>query len=93
MMEFEVRHWMSNSEAGIEDRGHNGIGNLFYGSKGYLAVDSYVSYKSWLGREQAPGPARREGGDHFANWLEAIRTPQAGNPALLKSKKARFRPR
>jgi len=74
LMEFEVRHWMTNSEAGIEDRQHNGIGNLFYGSKGYLAVDSYVSYKSWLGREQAPGPARREGGDHYANWLDAVRT-------------------
>jgi predicted dehydrogenase len=74
MMECEVRHWMTNSEAGIEDRGHNSVGNVFYGSKGYLAVDSYASYKSWLGREQAPGPSRREGGDHFANWLDAVRT-------------------
>jgi predicted dehydrogenase len=74
MMELDVRHWMTNGEAGIEDRGHNGIGNLFYGSKGYLAVDSYSSYKSWLGREQSPGPARQEGGDHFANWLDAVRT-------------------
>jgi len=74
MMEFEVRHWMTNGEAGIEDSSHNGIGNLFYGSKGYLAVDSYTSYKSWLGREQTPGPARQEGGDHYANWLDAVRT-------------------
>ena len=74
MMECEVRHWMTNNEAGIEDRGHNSVGNLFYGSKGYLAVDSYSSYKSWLGREQTPGPARQAGGDHFANWLDAVRT-------------------
>ncbi len=37
-------------------------------------MDSYASYKSWLGREQTPGPERREGGDHFANWLDAVRT-------------------
>jgi len=74
MMEFELRHWMTNGEATIEERSRNAIGNLFYGSKGYLAVDSYSSYKSWLGREQAPGPARSEGGDHFANWLDAVRT-------------------
>ncbi|MGO9010171.1 MAG: Gfo/Idh/MocA family protein [Bryobacteraceae bacterium] len=74
MMECEVRHWITNGEATVEDRGHNAIGNLFYGSKGYLAVDSYASYKSWLGREQTPGPERREGGDHFANWLDAVRT-------------------
>ena len=74
MMECEVRHWITNGEAGVEDRGHNSVGNVFYGSKGYLAVDSYSSYKSWLGREQAPGPSRHEGGDHFANWLDAVRS-------------------
>jgi predicted dehydrogenase len=76
MLEFEARHWMTNGEAAIEDRQHNAIGNLFYGSKGYLAVDSYTSYKSWMGREQEPGPARQTGGDHYANWIEAIRTRQ-----------------
>jgi len=74
MLEFEVRHWMSNGEATVTDRSHNAIGNLFYGSKGYLAVDSYSSYKSWLGKEQAPGPARNEGGDHFLNFIEAVRS-------------------
>ncbi len=74
MMECEVRNWITNAEAGIEDRSHNSVGNVFYGSKGYLAVDTYASYKSWLGPEQTPGPARREGGDHFANWLDAVRT-------------------
>ena len=34
---------------------------MFYGSKGYLAVDSYTSYKTWLGREQTPGPAAQRG--------------------------------
>jgi predicted dehydrogenase len=74
MMEFEVRHWMSNGEATVHERGNNAIGNLFYGSKGYLAVDSYSSYKTWLGREQKPGPEKKEGGDHYLNFLEAVRT-------------------
>ena len=55
-------------------RALNSIGNLFYGSKGYLAVDSYSSYKSWLGPQEEPGPADNKGGDHFANFFEAVRT-------------------
>jgi predicted dehydrogenase len=75
MMEFEVRHWMTNQEATIKEaKGTNAIGNLFYGPKGYLAVDSYSSYHSWLGREQQPGPENRQGGSHFANFFEAVRT-------------------
>jgi len=103
MLQFEVRHWMTNGEASVAPpvarrqqtgatapppdtdgpapaagRGprvnSDSIGNLFYGSKGYLAVDSYSSYKSWLGREQTPGPARNEGGDHFLNFIEAVRS-------------------
>ncbi len=113
MMEFEVRHWLSNPEASIgvprtgppgpgdepaaeaagqlpggAGRGETAgdglggpravssdrIGNLFYGSKGYLAVDSYQSYKSWLGRTGAPGPSGNRGGDHMLNFIEAVRS-------------------
>ena len=63
MMVFEVRHWMSNHEAGIGEHGKkkdpNTIGNLFYGSKGYLAIDGYTEYQTWLGKEQEPGPDGR----------------------------------
>jgi predicted dehydrogenase len=76
MMEFEVRHWMTNGEATVHDRGNNAIGDLFYGSKGYLAVDSYASYKTWMGKEQTPGPEGREGGDHYLNFIEAVRSRQ-----------------
>jgi predicted dehydrogenase len=34
------------------------IGNLYYGSKGYLAIDNYDAYKSFLGASEEPGPAR-----------------------------------
>jgi predicted dehydrogenase len=74
MLEFEVRHWMSNPEATIHEKGNNAIGNLFYGSKGYLAVDSYSSYKTWLGKEQEKGPEKKEGGDHYLNFTEAVRS-------------------
>ncbi len=78
MLVFEVRHWMTNHEAGIGEGGKhpdsNTIGNLFYGSKGYLAIDGYGQYKSWLGREQQPGPSRAEGGNNWANFIEAVRS-------------------
>jgi len=78
---FEVRHWMSNHEAGIGERRNrdgkpesNTVGNLYYGSKGYMAVDGYTEYKTFLGREQAPGPARKEGGSNWANFIQAVRS-------------------
>jgi predicted dehydrogenase len=75
LLEFEVRHWLSNPEADITERSStNSIGNIFYGSKGYVAVDSYTSYKSWVGKQRTPGPARNAGGDHFLNFIEAVRS-------------------
>ncbi len=75
MMEFEVRHWMSNHEAGIGDGKKSGstVGNLFYGSNGYMAVEDYNQYKTFLGKEQQPGPARTAGGSNWVNFIEAVR--------------------
>jgi predicted dehydrogenase len=53
---------------------HNTIGNIFYGSKGYLAMSEYDSYKSWLGKELEPGPSGKGGGDHYANFIECVRS-------------------
>ena len=71
---FEVRHWMSNHEAGLGEgkKDPNTIGNIFYGSKGYMVVGG--GYKTFLGREQEPGPARSGGGNHFENFLNAMRS-------------------
>jgi predicted dehydrogenase len=75
MMTFEVRHWISPHEAGIDgDKPGNTIGNQFYGSKGYLVIDNYNKYYSFMGREQTPGPAATRGGDHYANFIEAVRS-------------------
>jgi predicted dehydrogenase len=72
---FEVRHWISNHEAGIGgEKPGNTIGNLFYGSNGYMAIDGYTSYKTFLGKEQQPGPARKEGGSNWENFITAVRS-------------------
>ena len=75
MMEFEVRHWMSNHEGGIAEGGKdsNTIGNLFYGSKGYLAIAGYNKYTTFLGKNGEPGPTMTKGGSNFANFFEAVR--------------------
>ncbi len=75
MMEFEVRHWMTNNEAGIGKHGDdpNTIGNLFYGSEGYMAIDGYGSYKTFLGKKNEPGPSSSENGNNWANFIEVLR--------------------
>jgi len=81
MIVFEVRHWMSNNEAGIGHRTNsrgeldsNCIGNVFYGSEGYMAIDNYNSYRTFLGKKQEPGPARTEGGSNWENFIKAVRS-------------------
>lgn len=109
MMNFEVRGWMTNHEAGIgtpefssggvpeaglaktsaqsssgkqkESLGPasgkpSTIGNLYYGSKGYLAISDYSAYKSFLGEEDEPGPQKHAPvtNEHFANFIECVRS-------------------
>jgi len=84
MLEFEVRHWFTDREAGIgsvemggEKGDNNAIGDMFFGSQGYLAMgdeDSGNAYKTWLGKEQTPGPSRHEGGHHYANFIDCVRS-------------------
>ncbi len=75
MMTFEVRHWLSNHEAGIGgDRAGNTIGNTFYGSEGYLVIDNYNKYYSFMGKDGKPGPARSERDHHFENFIAGVRS-------------------
>lgn len=70
MIQFEVRHWNTNTEAGVK------VGNIFYGRDGYMVVKGYSSYETFLSvgkQKYEPGPARSEGGDHFANFIKAVR--------------------
>jgi predicted dehydrogenase len=82
MMEFEVRHWITNDEAGLRGglfNRRNTIGNIFYGSNGYLAAGSEdaFSYESWIGRDRRAGPRGRSRDDHFANFIACVRSRKA----------------
>ncbi len=76
LLVFEVRHWYSNHEAGIGEPGVNTVGNIIYGSKGYVTIGSedHGTWASFLGREQKPGPSGKDIGDNWANFLAAVRS-------------------
>jgi predicted dehydrogenase len=77
MIQFEVRPWITNDEAGV------GVGNIFYGSEGYLVINGYNSYQTFLGKEKQPGPKGKDSdpmNKHVRNFLEAVRSR---NPELL----------
>jgi predicted dehydrogenase len=104
LMEFEVRHWMTNHEAEIGVFGGGSvlppaglaasgkpaalgppsgkpgtIGNIFYGPGGYLAIQEYESYKYWLGERQEPSPVSRGKENHFANFIDCVRSRNKEN--------------
>jgi Oxidoreductase family, C-terminal alpha/beta domain len=64
----------SKQALGAVDAKTNTIGNIFYGSKGYLAIEGYDAYKTWLSNQVEPGPSGKGDGDHFANFVECIRS-------------------
>ena len=70
MIQFEVRHWCTNEDAGPG----SGVGNIFYGSEGYLAIKGYDAYNIYLGQKREKGPSRRTGGNHWANFIKAVRS-------------------
>lgn len=76
MMEFAVRHWISNKEAGLGAGDTNCVGATFYGSKGYMAIDAedFGKYQTFLGRKQEPGPSGTDVGDNWANFIAALRS-------------------
>jgi predicted dehydrogenase len=69
MIEFEVRPWTTNNEAGT------GVGNIFYGSEGYLVINGYNSYEAF-DKGGKSVKKNRDGdpvGKHFANFIDAVR--------------------
>jgi predicted dehydrogenase len=94
MLVFEVRHWITNTEAEIGMPGFGAgaqalpsaagqaarkqpkamCGNLYYGSKGYMAMTAYESYRTWLGEEQEPGPSATRGENRWANFVQCVRS-------------------
>jgi predicted dehydrogenase len=90
IMQFEVRHWMTNPEGNHLGSGENltntymtssanVVGNIFYGSKGYMLKD-VDGWQTFMGKEREPGDAGNGLGNHYHNFIDAIR---ANDPGLL----------
>ena len=43
---------------GPAEGSHNSVGNIFYGPKGYLAIDNASGYSSWMGKRSEAGSVR-----------------------------------
>ena len=67
---FETRGRYTNDEGGVM------IGDLFYGSKGWLAIKNTGGpYDLYLGRDKEPEPRQEgQGENHFANFIKAVRS-------------------
>ncbi len=85
MVTFEVRHGITNEEAGMRDiypfvDGVNVVGVIFLGSEGFMVFPDFSSYHSFLGDDRKPGPSKREEGQpmmdcpHFDNFFQAVRS-------------------
>jgi hypothetical protein len=75
---FEVRGLITGTEGGISRTGGNFVGNLFYGTEGWMAVDAngFQIYKGEqsdliLEEEKADGS---DVAPHMANFLDACRS-------------------
>jgi predicted dehydrogenase len=71
LLQFEVRGLPTNDELGVK------VGDIFYGTEGVLAITSYTDWQSYLGPKLEKGPGGKGGGDHYANFLQAIRSRDA----------------
>ncbi|MCA9169590.1 MAG: hypothetical protein KDB23_18080, partial [Planctomycetales bacterium] len=81
IIELETRGHYTNHE-GSDGRE---VGNLFYGSEGWLEISGH-SWKAFRRRERQPftqsNDADKDRGDHWANFLDAVRS---GNDADMHS--------
>ncbi len=68
-LQFEVRGLLTNGESPAQVK----IGDIFYGTEGILVIPSYDSWQSFLGRRLEKGPGGKGGGDHFANFVKAVK--------------------
>lgn len=91
ILQFEVRHWITNRElasAKVENTGNNymtssanEVGNLFYGSKGFMSK-TVNNWQVFEGKDRTPGASGEGLGDHYQNFINAIR---ANDQSLAKA--------
>ena len=82
---FEVRGLFTGGEGPIPYDGTNFIGNLFYGSEGFLSVDS-TGFQLYLGEKReisqsmkATEPRIWDTAPHMLNFIECVRTRKIEN--------------
>ena len=75
-LQFEVRGLITNPELEVK------IGNIFYGTEGILTIDGYTNWRTYFGPNLEPGESGKGGGDHYANFIKAVR---AGDHTLLNA--------
>jgi predicted dehydrogenase len=82
ILQFEVRGLYTNDEDGMY------IGNLFFGTEGWMHLDVDAKWSTYFGRENEPGPrgeaveedtdpmdlAGAGGENHFENFITALRS-------------------
>jgi predicted dehydrogenase len=99
ILQFEVRGWITPREAGIGEvrsnktpggymvSDENTVGNVFYGSKGYMAKD-VDRWKVYYGRKGEPGPGGEGLGNHYENFITAIRNndPSAAHGNIIEGR-------
>ena len=77
-IEFEVRGLLTGEEGGVPKRGAHTIGDLFYGSEGWMAVDGagFTVYKGEKGEKIMDEKAAKspDGGEHMKNFLDCVKS-------------------
>ena len=83
LLQFEVRGLYTAGEDSLDVK----IGNLFYGTEGWMEVKG-STFKTYMGRDGKPGPSSEEekegdalgylaapgGGGHYNNFIAAVRS-------------------
>jgi predicted dehydrogenase len=84
---FEVRGLLSGGEGDITFEDGNFIGNLFFGSKGFMALDAR-GFRVYLGEKREAGERMNlveakpdDPAPHVANFLDVVRTRRMGGLA------------
>jgi len=80
ILQFEVRHWITNQEGIKSGKVNNNeymvspaniVGNLFYGSKGFM-TKNVDDWQVFYGKERVAGENGSGLGDHYSDFVEAI---------------------
>lgn len=80
---FEVRGNLTGNEGGLNPEGGNVVGNLFYGTEGWMSVDGrgFQVYKGEKSEKTMDEKATREGETHVRNFIAACKSRKSSDLA------------